>query len=94
MQLRPIIKTNLFIRAPYLIRYWVYNFAPFSNVVRGVNFYFMATSIHRNNGTNDKFYRKVAFLMYTEMFNFKPQSLKAASKPKPHQGMGTMLPSS
>ena len=33
-----------------------------------------ATSIHKNNGTNDKFYRKVAFLMYTEMFNFRPQS--------------------
>ena len=32
------------------------------------------TSIHKNNGTNDKFYRKVAFLMYTEMFNFRPQS--------------------
>ena len=33
-----------------------------------------ATSIHKNNETNDKFYRKVAFLMYTEMVNFKPQS--------------------
>ena len=31
-------------------------------------------SIHRlkNIGTNDKFYRKVAFFMYTEMFNFRP----------------------
>ena len=27
-----------------------------------------------NNETNDKFYRKVAFLMYTEMVNFTPQS--------------------
>ena len=37
------------------------------------------TSIHRNNETNIKFYRKVAFLMYTEMVNFAPQSWKAAS---------------
>ena len=29
----------------------------------------VATTIHKNNGTNDKFYRKVAILMYTEMFN-------------------------
>ena len=37
-------------------------------------------------------YRKVAFLIYTEMVNFRPQSLKAASKLKPHQGLGTRLP--
>ena len=43
---------------------------------------------------NDKFYRKVAFLMYTEMVNFRPQSRKAASKQKPHRGLGTRLPSS
>ena len=34
----------------------------------------VATTIHKNNGTNDKFYRKVAILMYTEMFNFRPQN--------------------
>ena len=28
----------------------------------------------KNIETNDKFYRKVAFLMYTEMINFRPQS--------------------
>ena len=33
-----------------------------------------ATTIHKYNETNDKFYRKVAFLMYTEMVNFTPQS--------------------
>ena len=27
----------------------------------------IATTIYKNNGTNDKFYRKVAFLMYTEI---------------------------
>ena len=27
---------------------------------------------HKNNETNKKFYRKVAFLMYTEMVNFRP----------------------
>ena len=27
------------------------------------------TSVDKNNGTNDKFYRKVAILMYTGMFN-------------------------
>ena len=31
-------------------------------------------TIHKSNETNDKFYRKVAFLMYTEMVNFTPQS--------------------
>ena len=39
-------------------------------------------------------YRKVAFLMYTEMVNFRPQSRKAASKLKPHRGLGTRFPSS
>ena len=51
------------------------------------------TIVNKNIGTNDKFYRKVAFLMYTEMFNFRPQSRKAAPKPKPHRGLGTRLPS-
>ena len=32
----------------------------------------IATIIHKNNEINDKFYRKVAFLMYTEIFNFRP----------------------
>ena len=32
-----------------------------------------ATTIHKNNGTNENFYRKVAILMYTEMFNFRPE---------------------
>ena len=31
------------------------------------------TIVDKNNGTNDKFYRKVAILMYTEMFNFRPE---------------------
>ena len=34
----------------------------------------IATILHKNNETNDKIYRKVAFLMYTEMANFRPQS--------------------
>ena len=33
-----------------------------------------STIPHKNIETNDKFYRKVAFLMYTEMVNFRPQS--------------------
>ena len=37
------------------------------------------------NDKNDKFYREVAF--------FTPQRLKAASKLKPHRGLGTRLPS-
>ena len=49
---------------------------------------------HKNNEITDKFYRKVAFLMYTEMVNFMPQSWKAASKQKPHRGLGTRMPSS
>ena len=36
----------------------------------------------KNNEKNDTFYRKVAFLMYTEMVNFNPQNWKAASKLK------------
>ena len=31
-----------------------------------------STIPHKNIETNDKFYRKVAFLMYTEMVNFRP----------------------
>ena len=43
------------------------------------NFYYLINptqpaTTHKNNETNDKFYRKVAFLMYTEMVNFTPQS--------------------
>ena len=52
------------------------------------------TIVDKNIGTNDKSYRKVAFHMYTEMFNFRSQSRKAASKSKPHRGLGTRLPSS
>ena len=44
------------------------------------------------NGKTTNF-RKVAFLMYTEMVNFRSQSRKAASKLKPHRGLGTRLPS-
>ena len=33
-----------------------------------------STITHKNIETNDNFYRKVAFLMYTEMVNFRPQS--------------------
>ena len=33
-----------------------------------------STTMDKNNEKNDKFYRKVAFLMYTEMANFRPQS--------------------
>ena len=51
--------------------------------------YLQPTIVDKNVGTNDKFYWKVAFLMYTEMFNFRSQSRKAASKPKPHRGLGT-----
>ena len=53
-----------------------------------------ATIVDKNNETDDKFCRKVAFLMYTEVVNFKPQSLKSASKLKPHRGLGNRWPSS
>ena len=33
-----------------------------------------STTTHKNNETNDKFYHKVAFLMYTEMVNFTLKS--------------------
>ena len=32
------------------------------------------TMLCKNNEKNDKFYGKVAFPMYTEMVNFRPQS--------------------
>ena len=46
-----------------------------------------------NNEKNDQFYRKVAFLMYPERVNFRPQRWKEASKLKPHRGLGTRLSS-
>ena len=49
-------------------------------------------SMCKNNEKSDKFYRKVAFVMYTEMVNFRHQSWKAASNLKPHRGLGTRLP--
>ena len=36
----------------------------------------ITTIPHKNNETNDKFYRKVAFPTYAEMVNFRPQSCK------------------
>ena len=52
------------------------------------------TIMCKNNEKKDKFYRKVAFLMNTEMGNFWPQSWKAASKLKPHGGLCARLQSS
>ena len=46
-----------------------------------------------NNEKNDQFYGKVAFVMYPERVNFRPQRRKEASKLKPHRGLGTRLPS-
>ena len=51
------------------------------------------TIIHKNNETNDKFYRKVAFLTYTESVKFRSQSRETASKRKPYRGLGTRYPS-
>ena len=53
----------------------------------------LATIVVKNNETNDKFYRKVAFPRYTESVKFMSQSREAASKLKPHRGLGTRLPS-
>ena len=47
----------------------------------------------KNNETNDKVYRKVAFPRYTESVKFMSQSRETASKQKPHRGLGTRLPS-
>ena len=49
----------------------------------------ITTIIHKNNETNDKFYRKVAFLTYTESVKFRSQSRETASKRKPYRGLGT-----
>ena len=40
----------------------------------GRNVTALSTIMGKNNEKNDKFYRKVAFPMYTEMVNFRPQS--------------------
>ena len=53
----------------------------------------VTTIVVKNNETNDKFYRKVAFPRYTESFKFMSQSRETASKLKPHRGLGTRLPS-
>ena len=47
------------------------------------------TIIHKNNETNDQFYRKVAFLTYTESVKFRSQSRETASERKPYRGLGT-----
>ena len=39
-----------------------------------VGYLYITTTMDKNNEKNDKFYRKVAFPMYTEMVNFRPQS--------------------
>ena len=52
-----------------------------------------STIVVKNNETNDKFYRKVAFPRYTESVKFMSQSRETASKLKPHRGLGTRLPS-
>ena len=51
------------------------------------------TIVVKNNETNGKFYRKVAFPRYTESVKFMSQSRETASKLKPHRGLGTRLPS-
>ena len=56
---------------------------------RLASLFHVATIIHKNNGTNYKFYRKVAFLTYTESVKFRPQSRETASKLKPYRGLGT-----
>ena len=73
-------------------KYNVYNVQSVTDSLISLSILFWCCNpVH--NEKNDKFYRKVAFLMYTEMVNFRPLSLKAASKLKPHRGMGTMLSS-
>ena len=44
---------------------------------------YVPTIPHKDNETNEKFYRKVAFLMYTEMVNFRPQSWKKLQNKNP-----------
>ena len=45
------------------------------------------TIVVKNNETNDKFYRKVAFPRYTESVKFMSQSRETALKLKPHRGL-------
>ena len=48
-----------------------------------------STIVVKNNETNDKFYRKVAFPRYTESVKFRSQSRETASKRKSYRGLGT-----
>ena len=41
---------------------------------RNTSCFIGATTMDKNNEKNDKFHREVAFLIYTEMVNFRPQS--------------------
>ena len=52
----------------YYIRFILEIYVRFKNHLTKISF------PHKTNETNDKFYRKVAFKMYTEMVNFRPQS--------------------
>ena len=46
-----------------------------SNIYEYYEFHYLHAIMDKNNDTiNDKFYMKVAFLMYTKMVNFRPQS--------------------
>ena len=59
------------------------------------------TIIHKNNETNDKFYRKIAFLtemvkgyvMEGETSEGETSGALTAANQKPHRGLGTRLPS-
>ena len=50
---------------------------------------YVATIIHKNNGTNGNICAKVAFPMYTESVKFKSQSRETASKRIPYRGLGS-----
>ena len=50
------------------------------DMINNLHLLFASTIPHKNIETNDKFYRKVAFLIYTEMVKFRSQSRETASK--------------
>ena len=59
---------NMFIHTEQEIRIIIYTY--YIYIYKSVKK--LSTIVHKNNETNDKFYRKIAFLLYTEMVNFRP----------------------
>ena len=64
----------IIIESKFYFYLFTYKASIFSEQHENSIFKKVPTAMDKNNDTNNKFYQKVAFLMYTEMVNFRPQS--------------------